>query len=62
MEDNRRIIRKDEGEDYKIKLTSFKQIKVAMIEKRLALLDQADNDYFKIPYGAYAYEEWGHGI
>jgi hypothetical protein len=33
-----------------------------MIEKRLALLDQAENDYFKIPYGAYAFEEWGRGI
>jgi hypothetical protein len=33
-----------------------------MIEKRLALLDQAENDYFKIPYGAYTFEEWGRGI
>jgi len=33
-----------------------------MIETRLALLDEGDNDYFKIPYGAYGYEEWGHGI
>jgi len=39
-----------------------KQIRVSMIEKRLALLDQAENDYFKIPYGAYMYEEWGQGI
>lgn len=39
-----------------------KQIKVSMIEKRLALLDQAENDYFKISYGAYVYEEWGRGI
>ncbi len=39
------------------------QIKVSMIEKRLALLDLAgDNDYFKIPYGAYGFEEWGQGI
>jgi len=33
-----------------------------MIDSRLALLDQADNDYFKIPYGAYAREEWGRDI
>ncbi|KAH7413185.1 hypothetical protein BKA64DRAFT_740907 [Cadophora sp. MPI-SDFR-AT-0126] len=38
------------------------QIKVCMIENRLALLDQAgDNDYFKMPYGAYKYEKWGWG-
>jgi len=29
-----------------------------MIEKRLELLDLADNDYFSVPYGAYEYEEW----
>ncbi|KAE9372185.1 hypothetical protein N431DRAFT_439293 [Stipitochalara longipes BDJ] len=40
----------------------YYHIKVNMIENRLALLDQADNDYFKIPYGAYAFEEWGRGI
>ncbi|KAH8794512.1 hypothetical protein F5882DRAFT_288605, partial [Hyaloscypha sp. PMI_1271] len=40
----------------------YYQIKVSMIEKRLALLDQAENDYFKMPYGAYASEEWGRGI
>lgn len=40
-----------------------KQIKVPMIENRLVLLDQAgDNDHFKMPYGAYKYEEWGRGI
>ncbi len=34
-----------------------------MIEKRLTLLDLAgDNDYFKRPYGAYMYEEWGKDI
>jgi len=45
------------------RLTTLKQIKVSMIEKRLALLDlRGDNDYFKIPYGAYGYEEWGRGI
>lgn len=34
-----------------------------MIEKRLALLDEAgDNDYFKMRYGAYKFEEWGRGI
>jgi hypothetical protein len=33
-----------------------------MVEKRLALLDQAENEYFKTPYGAYTYEEWGRGI
>ncbi|KAG4411479.1 hypothetical protein IFR04_015384 [Cadophora malorum] len=38
-------------------------IKVCMIENRLALLDQAgDNDYFKMPYGAYKYENWGWGV
>ncbi|KUJ08462.1 uncharacterized protein LY89DRAFT_330822 [Mollisia scopiformis] len=38
-------------------------IKPSVIEKRLILLDQAgDNDYFKMPYSAYAYEEWGRGI
>ncbi len=42
---------------------SVEQIKPSVIEKRLILLDQAgDNDYFKIPYGAYTYEEWGRGI
>lgn len=40
----------------------YYQIKVNMIEKRLALLDQAENDYFKSPYGAYTFEEWGRGI
>ena len=30
-----------------------------MIEKRLALLDQAENDYFKIPYGAYTLKNGG---
>jgi hypothetical protein len=40
-----------------------KQIKVGVIETRLALLDQAgDNDFFKVPYGAYRKEEWGWGI
>jgi hypothetical protein len=34
-----------------------------MIEKRLALLDEAgDNDYFQMQYGAYMYAEWGKGI
>lgn len=38
-------------------------IKACMIENRLALLDQAgDNDYFKMPYGAYKYEKWGWGV
>ncbi|KAI6715572.1 hypothetical protein JHW43_001925 [Diplocarpon mali] len=38
-------------------------IKTSMIENRLALLDQAgDNDYFKMPYGAYKYERWGSGV
>ncbi|KAI9048120.1 hypothetical protein LZ554_007915 [Drepanopeziza brunnea f. sp. 'monogermtubi'] len=38
-------------------------IKIGMIENRLALLDQAgDNDYFKMPYGAYKYEKWGRGV
>lgn len=42
---------------------SVEQIKPSVIEKRLILLDEAgDNDYFKISYGAYAYEEWGRGI
>lgn len=41
----------------------LQQIKVGMIENRLALLDQAgDNDYFKMPYGAYRHEPWGRGI
>lgn len=39
------------------------QIKVCMIENRLLLLDEAgDNDYFKMPYGAYKYERWGRGV
>lgn len=39
------------------------QIKPTLIEKRLIVLDQAgDNDYFKMPYGAYRSEEWGGGI
>tara|TARA_R110002060_G_scaffold35849_2_gene46751 strand:- start:532 stop:666 length:135 start_codon:yes stop_codon:yes gene_type:complete len=43
-------------------LMDFK-IKACMIENRLALLDQAgDNDYFKMPYGAYKYEKWGWGV
>jgi hypothetical protein len=30
---------------------------------RLELLDESgNNDYFKIPYGAYKFEEWGKGI
>jgi hypothetical protein len=33
-----------------------------MIENRLALLDRLDNEYFKMPYGAYAMEGWGRGI
>jgi len=34
-----------------------------VIEKRLALLDEAgDNDYFKMGYRAYEFEEWGRGI
>ncbi|KAH6717852.1 hypothetical protein BKA61DRAFT_293115 [Leptodontidium sp. MPI-SDFR-AT-0119] len=38
-------------------------IKVCMIENRLLLLDEAgDNDYFKMPYGAYKYERWGRGV
>lgn len=39
------------------------QIKPSLIEKRLDHLDEAgDNDYFKVPYGAYSREEWGSGI
>jgi hypothetical protein len=47
-----------------LKLTDTpKPIKVPMIENRLTLLDQAgDNNYFKMPYGAYKDEEWGTGI
>jgi hypothetical protein len=39
------------------------KIRLSTIENRLLLLDQAgDNDYFKIPYGGYMFEEWGKGI
>ncbi|KAH6670055.1 hypothetical protein B0J14DRAFT_597785 [Halenospora varia] len=38
-------------------------IKTSVIEMRLDLLDQAgDNDYFKMPYGAFAKQHWGKGI
>ncbi|KAN0110341.1 hypothetical protein V8E51_006728 [Hyaloscypha variabilis] len=40
----------------------YYHIKVKMIENRLALLDRLDNEYFKMPYGAYAMEGWGRGI
>lgn len=38
-------------------------IKPNVIDMRLDLLDRAgDNDYFKMPYGAFARQHWGKGI
>ncbi|TAQ85155.1 hypothetical protein B7494_g6529 [Chlorociboria aeruginascens] len=38
------------------------RLKASVIETRLMLLDQADNDYFRLPYGVYTSWEWGRGI
>lgn len=32
------------------------------IERRLVILDNQENDYFAMPYKAYAREEWGASI
>ncbi|KAL2066458.1 hypothetical protein VTL71DRAFT_2529 [Oculimacula yallundae] len=74
LDRNGRVQRREEsrerwrGEDIaRLVMERFREldglIKVCMVENRLALLDEAgDNDYFKMPYGAYKYEKWGRGV
>ncbi|KAH8820508.1 hypothetical protein F5884DRAFT_52352 [Xylogone sp. PMI_703] len=38
------------------------RIRTQFIESRLHILDRADNDYFRQPYGAYKSRSWGYGI